>query len=146
MKYSWPVRITEEQEGEHRYFLVRGLPPLTGIITEGDSLEEALKNATEAVTGVLGAILDQGGDIPDPVSPRKEKNVYWIEPNHNVAIPILVKKTRLEAGMTLEDLSVKVGVSYQQIQKWEKSGTNPTIASLKKVFQAMGKRLDLDVA
>ena len=146
MKYSWPVRITEEQEGEHRYFLVRGLPPLTGIITEGDSLEEALKNATEAVTGVLGAILDQGGDIPDPVSPRKEKNVYWIEPNPNVAIPILVKKTRLEAGMTLEDLSVKVGVSYQQIQKWEKSGTNPTIASLKKVFQAMGKRLNLDVA
>ena len=105
-----------------------------------------MKNATEAVTGVLGAILDQGGDIPDPVSPRKEKNVYWIEPNPNVAIPILVKKTRLEAGMTLEDLSVKVGVSYQQIQKWEKSGTNPTIASLKKVFQAMGKRLNLDVA
>ena len=65
MKYSWPVRITEEQEGENRYFLVQGLPPLTGIITEGDSLEEALRNATEAVTGVLGAMLDQGGEIPD---------------------------------------------------------------------------------
>lgn len=92
-------------------------------------------------------MLDNGDDIPDPVrSPRKEKNVYGIEPDPKVASPILVKKTRLSAGMTLEELAGKAGVSYQQIQKWEKSGTNPTVSSLKKVFWAMGKQLDLDVA
>ena len=57
-----------------------------------------------------------------------------------------MKKTRLAAGMTLEELAGKAGVSYQQIQRWERSGTNPTFSSLEKVFRAMGKRLDLDVA
>lgn len=146
MKYSWPVKITEEREGDNRYFLVRGLPPLTGIVTEGDSLEEALRNAREAVTGVLGAILDQGGGIPDPSRHPKEENVYWIDPNPKVAIPLLIRKTRLQAGMTLEELAAKAGVSYQQIQRWERSGTNPTMASLEKVFQAMGKKVELDVA
>ena len=38
-------------------------------------------------------MLDNGDDIPDPVrSPRKEKNVYGIEPDPKVASPILVKK------------------------------------------------------
>ena len=55
-------------------------------------------------------MLDNGDDIPDPVrSPRKEKNVYGIEPDPKVASPILVKKTRLSAGMTLEELAGKAG-------------------------------------
>ena len=146
MKYSWPVRITEEFEEGKRYFLVQGLSPLTGIITEGDSLEEALKNAREATTGVLGAMLDRGEEIPDAGGDSREKDVYWVEPGPKVAIPILIRKTRLAAGMTLEELAGRTGVSYQQIQRWERSGTNPTIASLEKVFQAMGKKLELEVA
>lgn len=147
MKYSWPVRITKEKEEGKDYFLVQGLAPLTGIITEGDSLDEALSNACEAATGVLGAMLDHGDEIPDPpVLDGKRTDVYWIEPDPKVAIPVLVKKTRLAAGMTLEELARKAGVSYQQIQKWERAGTNPTVSSLKKVFLAMGKKLKLDVA
>jgi predicted RNase H-like HicB family nuclease/DNA-binding XRE family transcriptional regulator len=134
-----------EEEG-HEYFLVQGLSPLTGVLTEGDTLEEAKKNAREALTGVLGSMLDHGDDIPDPTRTTKKKDVYWIEPDPKVAIPILVKKTRLAAGMTLEELAGKSGVSYQQIQRWERSGTNPTISSLEKVFRAMGKRLGLEVA
>ena len=145
MKIEYPVRIGKDEESGA--FLVEGLEPLVNVLTYGNSLEEALAHAQDALTGVLGSMLDNGVDIPDPVrSSRKEKNVYWIEPDPKVAIPILVKKTRLAAGMTLEELAGKAGVSYQQIQKWEKSGTNPTVSSLKKVFRAMGKRLDLDVA
>lgn len=147
MKYSWPVNIKKMREDGTEYYLVQGLSPLTGVITEGDSLEDALNNAREALSGILGSMLDRGDEIPDaPVVKRAEKDIYWIEPDPKVAIPILVKKTRLEVGMTLEELAQKAGVTYQQIQKWERSGTNPTISSLKKVFTAMGKKLELEVA
>ena len=147
MKLAWPVRIEKMSEEGHEYFLVQGLSPLTGVITEGDSLEDALNNAREALSGILGSMLDHGDEIPEaPVVKRAEKDIYWIEPDPKVMIPILVKKTRQNAGMTLEELAAKAGVTYQQIQRWERSGTNPTIASLDKVFRAMGKKLELEVA
>ena len=108
--------------------MAQGLPPLTGVITDGNTSEDALKNAREALTGILGSMLVRGDDIPDPGTPEgKEKDVYWIEPELKVAIPILVRKARLEAGMTLEKLPGNAGVTCQQIQNRERSGTNPTI-------------------
>lgn len=145
MKILYPVRIDKDEESGA--LLVEGLVPLTNVLTYGNTLEDALENAREALTGILGAMLDHGDDIPDPVNPsKKEEDIYWIEPDPKVAIPILVRKARLEAGMTLEELAGKAGVTYQQIQRWERSGTNPTISSLEKVFRAMGKKLELEVA
>ena len=41
----------------------------------------------------MGAILDQGGDIPTPAIFPGEEDVYWIEPAQKVAIPLLVERT-----------------------------------------------------
>lgn len=146
MKASYPIRV--KWNTEDGVFHVQGLPPLTGVITYGDTLEDALENAREALTGILGSMLDRGDNIPNPADPSRimKEGIYWIDPDPKVAIPILVRKARLESGMTLEELAGKAGVTYQQIQKWERSGTNPTISSLQKVFRAMGKNLDLEVA
>lgn len=144
MKILYPVRIEKDEESGALF--VEGLTPLTNVLTYGNTLEDALENAREVLTGILGSMLDHGDDIPDPGAPKgKEKDIYWIEPDPKVAIPILVRKVRLEAGMTLEELAGKAGVTYQQIQKWERSGTNPTISSLEKVFRAMGRKLELEV-
>jgi len=143
MKVTYPVRIEKEKEGE---YLVQGLPPLDNVLTWGATLDEALDNASEALTGILESMLDHGVDIPEPVAGKKEKDTYWIEPDPKVAVPILIRKARLESGLTLEELAGRIGVSYQQVQRWERSGTNPTIASLKKVFRALGKKIELSVA
>ncbi|MCL5285398.1 MAG: type II toxin-antitoxin system HicB family antitoxin [Nitrospirae bacterium] len=143
MKAIYPVRIEKEKEGE---YLVQGLSPLDNVLTWGATLDEALSNAGEALTGILESMLDHGVEIPDPVPGRKEKDVYWIEPDLKVAVPILIRKARLESGLTLEELAGRIGVSYQQVQRWERPGTNPTIASLKKVFRALGKKIELSVA
>jgi antitoxin HicB len=143
MKAIYPVRIEKEKEGE---YLVQGIPPLDNVLTWGSTLDEALANAGEVLTGILESMLDRGVDIPDPVASKKEKDIYWIEPDPKVAIPILIRKARLESGLTLEELAGRIGVSYQQVQRWERSGTNPTIASLKKVFRALGKNIELSVA
>ena len=41
MKVTCPIRIQKEED----YYSVQGLEPLTGVITDGDTLDEALKNA-----------------------------------------------------------------------------------------------------
>jgi predicted RNase H-like HicB family nuclease/DNA-binding XRE family transcriptional regulator len=143
MKVTYPVRILKEED----YYSVQGLEPLTGVITDGDTLGEALKNAREALTGVLGAMLDHGMEIPDPLRPEEaQEGIYWVEPDLHVSCPILIRKARIGAGMTQADLARRVGVTFQQVQKWERSGTNPTVVSLEKIFKALGRTLDLSVA
>lgn len=75
----------------------------------------------------------------------KAKGVYKIEPDPSVAIPILVRKAREEVGLTLVELAAKLGVTYQAVQKWEQSGTNPKVATLNRVLGALGRRLELEV-
>ncbi len=142
MKIVYPFRVWKEDED----YLVQGLEPLENVLTFGISIEEALMNGREALTGVLGAMLDNGQKIPDPQKVSKAKDVYWIEPDPSVAIPILVRKAREEAGLTLVELAAKLGVTYQAVQKWERSGTNPKVATLNRVLGALGRRLELEVA
>ncbi len=142
MKIVYPFRIWKENED----YLVEGFEPLDNVVTYGENLEDAIKNGREALTGVLGAMLDNGQLIPEPLKMSKAKGVYGIEPDPSVAIPILVRKAREEAGLTLVELAEKLGVSYQAVQKWERSGTNPKVATLSRVLGALGRRLELEVA
>ncbi len=142
MKVAYPVRIWKE-EG---VYMAQGLKPLENVLTYGKSIDQALKNAREALTGVLGVMLDHGRKIPPPSKVKGVKTVYWIEPAPSAAIPILVRQAREEAGLTLAELAEKLGVTYQAVQKWERSGTNPKVATLERVLHALGKRLELEVA
>jgi antitoxin HicB len=142
VKVAYPVRIRKEQG----VYTVQGLKPLDNVLTYGKSIEKALGNTREALTGVLGAMLDHGQKIPPPPKTKSAKGVYWVEPAPSVAIPILVRRAREEAGLTLVELAEKLQVTYQAVQKWERSGTNPTVATLERVLQALGKKLELEVA
>lgn len=143
MRIAYPVRVWEEDN----VFLVEGMSPADNVRTYGESLDVALENAREALTGVLGALLDRGLPIPDPVpSPPETEGVYLVEPTPKVAVPILLRKAREAAGLTQGELADRLGVTYQAVQKWERSGANPTMATIDRVLRALGRRLELELA
>ena len=41
-------------------------PDLPGVMAEGDSVEEALRNARDAFESAIAALVDRGRDIPAP--------------------------------------------------------------------------------
>jgi len=42
------------------------VPKLPGLVTEGDSFEEALKNVKDAISGHIKALGDEGLGVPEP--------------------------------------------------------------------------------
>lgn len=48
-----------------------------------------------------------------------------------------VRRRRLDAGLTQEDLGRKVGVSYQQIQKYETGMNRIAVSTLMRIAAAM---------
>jgi antitoxin HicB len=54
-------------------------PILPELITEGDSLEEAYANVTDAVAAVVELYAEQGRSLPDSMQLPRSGQVVWSE-------------------------------------------------------------------
>ncbi len=58
--YQYTVVIEPAEEGGY----VVSIPALPGCVTQGENLEEAMAMAKDAIEGYLGALKDEGEEIP----------------------------------------------------------------------------------
>ena len=84
--------------------------------------------------------------IPEP-SAIRGKNIYLIEPEPEVAVPILLRKLRETRKLTQGDIAKVLGISYQAYQRLEKPGkSNPTLKTLERLAKVFNKDLRLEFA
>jgi len=69
-KYIYPAVFDPDERGSEHGFTVT-FPDLPGCITEGDSLEDALSMAQEALQLHLYGMEEDGDAIPAPTPPEK---------------------------------------------------------------------------
>lgn len=141
MRILYPAKITYSKKDKS--YLVE-FPDLEGCLSEGSTMEDALKNAKEALTGYLSSLFERGFKIPES-SRRKGKNFYMIEPESEVATPIMLRKIRDGLKMNQVEAAKKLGISYQAYQRLENpSRCNPTIKTLERVAKVFQKQLHVE--
>ena len=138
---SYPSKI--KYLPEDKSYLVE-FPDLPGCLTEGDSIENAKRNAKEALTGYLASLFERNLKIPSP-SDLKGKNIFYVEPEPEVALSIMLRKLREGGRLTQSDIAKVLGISYQAYQRLEKPGkSNPTIKTLERLARVFDKDLRLE--
>jgi antitoxin HicB len=100
MKTEYPVIVRPLTKEDGGGFLAE-FPDLPGCISDGESTEEALRNAMEAKEAWLAAMHEAGRKIPAPES----RGGRWVQ-----RVPITTK-CRLEAAARDEGVSVNALVS-----------------------------------
>jgi antitoxin HicB len=141
MRIQYPAKISFSKEDKS--YLVE-FPDLEGCLTEGATLDEALKNAKEALSGYLASIFERGYIIPKQMK-AKGKDIYFIEPEPEVATPIMLRKIRDEKRLNQTEAAKKLGISYQAYQRLENpTKCNPTIKTLEKVARVFEKQLHVE--
>jgi predicted RNase H-like HicB family nuclease/DNA-binding XRE family transcriptional regulator len=113
-----------------------------GCVTQGSTRAKATAAASEALFGWLEAHLVDGRSPPKP---RKRPATLPIDVDPQLAIAITLRWARLDAGLTQGQLATRVGVSQQQIAKLERPGANPSMTTLRKIADALGVRLELEL-
>ncbi len=116
-------------------------PDCPGCLTEGDSMEEALASAHEALAGWLETQL-QEGDLP-PRPSFSGKGVAISVPAA-LGLKLELRWARAEAGLTQTELAKRIGVTQQMIAKLEHPDYEPSLSKVELVAHALG--LDLKVA
>ena len=120
-------------------------PDLPGCFSEGDSREEALGNAREALSLWLEEARDPDWTVPVPKA-RKGRQYAWVAPYEDVAIPLMIRRARQRKGLSQRALAKKLGMSVQQLQKLEYPGkSNPTVRTLAAVSRALDEQLRIEL-
>ena len=104
-----------------------------GLLTYGNTLEEAKCMAIEAVSGLLESYLEHGNKFTIPKI-KSSPDWYNVEIEPGLAFALWLRNTRISHNMTLAEAADKMGVKYQVYQKLENPQTaNPTLKTLKKL-------------
>jgi antitoxin HicB len=141
MKIEYPLILHKAEEGGYW----AEFPDLPGCITEGDSEEEVLSMAKDALSAWLAVRFERNFSIPEARF-LKGKNIRWVEPNPEVGIPLVIRKIRKELGLSQKEVAHRLHIAYQSYQAWENPKiANPTLKQLSKLADAVGKKLTVDL-
>ena len=75
MHYKLPLVLTPQAEGGYTVTS----PLLPELVSEGDSLREALANVEDALAAVIEAYQDLGRSLPENTLIHDEAGVVWLE-------------------------------------------------------------------
>jgi len=135
---KYPAKIIYD---EHDNVFNISFPDLSGCYTYGESLDEAKENAKEALTAYLESIDVRKLKMPKP-SKLEGKDIYYIEPEKNVAFAIWLKQKREEKGYTQEEIAKILGIKYQTYQRIENPiKSNPTLKTISKLENVLNEKV-----
>jgi antitoxin HicB len=113
-------------------------------ISEGDTLEEALHYAQEALVLALEHSLDEKRPAPAPTAPEKGE--------HRIALPISLElkltllNEMLAQGVRPIDLAKRLGTSKQEVYRLTTLRHATKVDRIADALTALGKRLEIHVA
>lgn len=121
-------------------------PDLPGCFSSGNSKEAALENAREALSLQLEEARDPKWRIPKAKN-RKGKDLYWITPYEDIAIPLMIREARLKHGYSQKEFARLLKMTVQQLQKLETPGkSNPTVKTLVLISRTLNEEISIVLA
>ena len=73
--YKLPLVLDPQPEGGY----VVTCPILPELITEGESIQEALRNANDALEALIDAFVHKGKPLPKALHPAENNVPLWLE-------------------------------------------------------------------
>lgn len=136
MEIRYPAVLRHEETGYFVEFV-----DLPDTFTEGQTMEEALFNASEVLTAMLDFKIEHDQPIP-PMSEGVSGAVY-VAPDAKTQAALLVRHARGERSMA--DLARALDTSWPAAQRLEDTRHWPSLKQLEKAASALGKRLVLSM-
>jgi antitoxin HicB len=129
---KFQAKITKADDGYSVEF-----PDVPGCFTYGKTLQGALDNAKEALSLHLEESVNPKWDVPTPKE-HKGKNLYWIRPELDIAIPLTIRQMRRDSKISQPELAKRLNMKTQQYQKLEyPRKSNPTAKTLFMIDEAL---------
>ena len=136
---AYPARFKAERGG-----FVLTFPDVPEAITEGNSAEEAMQYAVDALERALSVYVERRMDLPTPSKPRgKDMRAVYLPVLSEAKVSLY--RTMRQAGLRKAELARRMGCQKSQVDRLLDLTHASRMEHIEQAFRALGKRLVLDV-
>jgi len=137
---KYPVKLTPDDNET----LLVSCPDVPEVTTFGETREEALMHAAEALQLALSFYVERGLDLPAPSRPRSKKTIYVSVPALAAAKFSLYTAFR-ESGIRKAELARRLGISKGNVDRLFDIEVSTRLEHLEAAFRALWKELQISV-
>lgn len=135
----YPVKI---QPDGHVWMAT--FPDIPEANTAGDTREEALANARDALVTAMDFYFEDGRQVPPPSPAKRGQPLVDLPPS--VAVKVLLLNEMLGQKVRPADLARKMGTTRQEVNRLTDLHHPTKVDTMHQALQALGKRLEFSVA
>jgi antitoxin HicB len=139
MRFAYPYELTAQPEGG---FTV-SFPDVPEAITQGDTEEEAVAMAEDALVTALSFYTDDTKPLPHP-SPARGRRVAHVPPL--VAAKLVLHDVMVTSGVSNVELAFRLGVDERIVRRLRDPLYKNRIDRVDKALRVLGKRIDVVVS
>jgi antitoxin HicB len=132
----YPIKL--RRDGEH--FLVT-FPDIPEAITQGETQEEALEQAMDALETALDFYFDAGRIVPEP-SPLKKKQPF-VELPVSISAKVLLLNEMLRQKVRPAELARRLKTTPQEVNRLVNIRHTSKIDGIASALKALGKTLQV---
>jgi len=138
-RFQYAVLLSPAEEGGY-FVTCRDLPEL---VTQGESVEDALEQASDAMDEVFATYLTEGLDFPEPTKARRRERMV-APPLETVAKAALYVAMR-RAGISKMQLAKRLGVDEKEVRRLLDPHYGSKLPRIAKAIRVLGQRLVIGV-
>jgi antitoxin HicB len=138
-RFQYAVLLSPAEEGGY-VVTCRDLPEL---ITQGESVEEALDQASDAMDEVFATYLTEGLDFPEPSKARRREHMVAPPPETVAKAALYVAMRR--AGISKVQLAKRLGVDEKEVRRLLDPHYGSKLPRIAKAISVLGPRLVIGV-
>lgn len=138
-RFQYAVLLSPADEGGY-VVTCRDLPEM---ITQGESVEEALEQASDAMDEVFATYLTEGQDFPEPSKARRREHMVAPPPETVAKAALYVAMRR--AGISKVQLAKRLGVDEKEVRRLLDPHYGSKLPRIAKAISVLGQRLVIGV-
>jgi antitoxin HicB len=138
-RFQYAVSLTSAEEGGY-VVTCRDLPEL---ITQGESVEDALEQASDAMEEVFATYLTEGMDFPEPSKAKRREHMVAPPPETVAKAALYVAMRR--SGISKVQLAKRLGVDEKEVRRLLDPHYGSKLPRIARAISVLGHRLVIGV-
>ena len=141
LRFSFPALLTQDPEDGGFIVTFRDLPE---AITQGDSEEEALKEAVDCIDEAIATRIEYDLDIPYPSC--MHDNEHFVRLSILIALKAALALAKRESKMSNAELARKLNIAPREVRRILDPSHNTKTETMQRALRVFGKEIELSMS
>jgi antitoxin HicB len=140
-QFTYAVRLTADKRDRGYVVTCRDLPE---VITQGESVKDALAEAADALDEAIAARIDDGREIPMPTAKKRGEQAVSVPPS--MALKAAVYLAVRDAGISNSELARRLRLDEKEARRILDPHHPTKLPRIEAALAALGRHVRLELA